>query len=99
MTRSLKLDFKINKVSTTSRTQIIERKLNHLRLSKMKDALESVRKYSLVILRSRERLAHLLTHMNQMILRKNSMYGVFYMLKFKRRDIGSLEFSKPKPTT
>lgn len=87
----MKILYKISKNTSNSKTKIVEKKIEDM-FSRRKDlAMKKIKQFAKLKLHRRDMAGLLNSTILRILNRKNEVYTFFYMLKFKRQDIGNFE--------
>lgn len=90
----MKIFYKVNKNTHSSRTKIIERKLENMFVKRKGLAMQRIKKFSVQILKKREVADLLGSAAMRLIGKKNQLYSVFYSLKMNRPQPAKLNHAK-----
>ena len=86
----MKLMYKINKSSSNSVAKIIENKLGGLLIRRMALALKSIKKHHQNKAKKQMLACELAACVHRILEKKNQVFTIFYQLKHKRKDQGSM---------
>ena len=95
----VKILYKISKNTSNSKTKIIERRVEGMFINQKLFSLKKIKDF----VRLKQKKIEIAGLMNAAIIRilnrKNEVYSFFYLLKFKRQDIGNSALSQHSRTT
>lgn len=86
----VKVLYRISKNTSNSKTKIVEKKIEDMFIRKKDLGFKKIKEFVRLKLKKREVAGLMNAAIIRILNRKNEVNTFFYMLKFKRQDIGSI---------
>lgn len=96
---TLKITYKVAKNTENSKTKIIEKKLEEITLRRKGMTMKRIRQFARLKMKKMEGATRLNNATVKLLNKKNEVYSVFFLLKFKRNDVGRLVITEQCRTT
>ena len=83
--------YKISKTTTNSKIKLVERKIEELFTRSKLLAMKKIKEFDRLKMKKREISGLMNACIIRILNRKNEVNSFFYLLKYKRRDVGKLD--------
>lgn len=95
----IKILYKISKNTSNSKTKIVERRVEDMFFKQKDIGFKKIKEFVRLKMKKREVAGLMNAAIIRILNRKNEVYSFFYLLKYKRQDIGSHIVNQHSRTT